>query len=85
MSGDLWERLGMALERRAYAERGFGCSAMTVTLILDRGVLEGWTEPEVTHMEPHGQGRQLLARLKIVMGEERVPDADGLEQLEEDE
>lgn len=80
---DLWESLALALQKRAYSDRGYGCSTLTVTLLLDRGVLQGWAEPELTHMEPHGQGREILAKFGIVMGQGSESDAEGLTRLEE--
>jgi len=80
---DLWSRLQLALQSRAENNRGYGCSALTVTLLLDRGRLQGWTEPQVTRMEPHGSGRELLAQFGIVMGQQGDEDADGLTRLEE--
>ena len=82
MPTDLWRNLQLALQSRAERNRGYGCSALTVTLLLDRGQLQGWTEPEVTRMEPHGSGRELLRQFGIVMGQD-AEDEDGLTRLEE--
>lgn len=76
---DRWHDLSVRLQSIAYREcTGFGASQITVTLYLDRGQLHYWAEPQVTHYEPRGQGREILARLGAVL------DVDDEEQAGEE-
>lgn len=64
MTADRWADLQRRLRGVAYRQcTGYGASQIVVTLYLDRGELYYWAEPQVTHYEPHGQGRQILRRL----------------------
>lgn len=52
---DKWDKLLIRLKSVAYKNRAYGATTLDIRLVIDKGELLIWREPQVTRYEPHGE------------------------------